>query len=45
MRSLVLLNHLRTVDKSRLLRWAGQLTPDRMLDVEQAIRRSLGMRT
>jgi mRNA interferase MazF len=44
-RSLVLLNQLRTVDKSRLVRWAGRLSPERMLDVELAIKRSLGMVT
>jgi mRNA interferase MazF len=43
--SLILLDQLRTVDKTRLVRWAGRLSPERMLDVEQAIRRSLGMRT
>jgi mRNA interferase MazF len=41
--SLVLLNQLRTVDKPRLLRWAGRLSPTRMLDVERAIKHSLGM--
>jgi mRNA interferase MazF len=43
--SLILLDQLRTVDKARLVRWAGQLAPERMLDVERAIRRSLGMIT
>src|SRR5438094_5438541 len=38
--SLILLNQLRTVDKSRLLRRAGHLSSERMLDVERAIKRS-----
>ena len=44
-RSLTLLNQLRTVDKSRLIRRAGHLSAARMLDVERAIKRSLGMVT
>jgi mRNA interferase MazF len=43
--SLVLLHQLRTVDKPRLLRRAGSLSPARMLDVERAIKYSLGMVT
>ena len=43
--SLVLLEQLRTVDKSRLRGWIGRLSLDRMLDVERAIKRSLGMIT
>src|SRR5713226_824598 len=43
--SLVLLNQLRTVDKPRLLRRAGHLPAARMLDVERAIKYSLGMVT
>jgi len=43
--SLVLLNQLRTVDKARLLRRAGQLSAERMLDIERAIKHSLGMMT
>jgi mRNA interferase MazF len=41
--SLVLLNQLRTVDKARLLRRAGQLSPERMRDIERALKHSLGM--
>jgi mRNA interferase MazF len=43
--SLILLDQLRTIDKSRLLRPAGHLSPTRMLEVERAIKRSLGMVT
>jgi mRNA interferase MazF len=43
--SLILLDQLRTVDKSRLVRWVGRLSPNRMLNVERAIKRSLGMVT
>jgi len=43
--SLVLLNQWRTVDKVRLLRRAGQLAPERMLEIERAIKHSLGMVT
>jgi mRNA interferase MazF len=43
--SLILLNQLRTVDKSRLLRRAGHVPSARMLNVESAIKRSLGMVT
>jgi len=43
--SLILLNQIRTVDRARLIRWIGQLSPERMLDVERAIKRSLGMVT
>jgi mRNA interferase MazF len=43
--SLILLNQLRTVDKARLLRRVGHLSPQRMLDVERAIKHSLGMVT
>jgi mRNA interferase MazF len=43
--SLVLLEQLRTIDKPRLVRRVGQLSPARMLDVERAIKRSLGMVT
>jgi mRNA interferase MazF len=43
--SLILLEQLRTIDKSRLIRRAGHLPPERMLAVERAIKRSLGMVT
>lgn len=43
--SLVLLEQLRTIDRSRLVRQTGQLSPARMLNVERAIKRSLGMAT
>ena len=37
------LNQLRTVAKARLLRPAGQLSAERMLDIERIIKHSLGM--
>src|SRR5438874_13051451 len=43
--SLILLEQLRTIDKSRLIRRAGHLSPERMLAVERGIKRSLGMVT
>ena len=43
--SLILLNQLRTVEKARLLRRAGRLSPERMLAVERALKHSLGMVT
>jgi mRNA interferase MazF len=41
--SLVLLNQIRTVDKSRLISRTGQVPGERMLDVEHAIKLSLGI--
>lgn len=41
--SLVLLNQIRVVDKSRILRYWGRLTPTTMQKVDQAIKISLGL--
>jgi len=41
--SLILLNQIRTVDKSRLSRYWGHLTPDTMTGVDQALKISLGL--
>ncbi|HWQ13815.1 MAG TPA: type II toxin-antitoxin system PemK/MazF family toxin [Roseiflexaceae bacterium] len=41
--SKVLLDQIRTVDKSRLSRRIGALTPERMEEVDRAIRRSLAV--
>lgn len=41
--SLVLLNQIRTVDKSRLSRYWGQLTPETMTKVDEALKISLGL--
>ena len=41
--SVVLLNQIRSIDKSRLLRRTGQLEPHTLQAVEQALRISFGM--
>lgn len=41
--SIVLLNQIRTIDKSRLVKKLGVLSPTRMADVDVAIRISLGL--
>ena len=41
--SKILLDQMRTVDKSRLGRFVGRLAAQRMLDVDQAIRVSLAV--
>ncbi len=41
--SLVLLNQIRVVDKSRILRYWGHLSPVTMRKVDEAIRISLGL--
>lgn len=41
--SLVLLNQIRVVDKSRLLRYWGRLSPRTMRKVDEAIKISLGL--
>lgn len=41
--SLVLLNQIRTVDKSRLGRYWGHLPPETMSCVDQALRVSVGL--
>jgi mRNA interferase MazF len=41
--SRVLLNQIRTLDKRRLGRYIGQLTPDEMANVDRAIQVSLGL--
>ncbi|MBI4151229.1 type II toxin-antitoxin system PemK/MazF family toxin [Candidatus Woesearchaeota archaeon] len=42
--SKVLLNHVRTVDKSRLIRKLGVIDDETMLKVDEAIKISLGLR-
>ncbi len=42
-RSVVLLNQIRTVDRERLIRRLGALTPDTMRRVDRAIAISLGL--
>ncbi len=41
--SLVLLNQIRTVDKSRLGRYWGQLTPETISKIDQALKISLAL--
>lgn len=41
--SLVLLNQIRLVDKSRILRYWGSLSPSTMRKVDEAIKISLGL--
>ncbi len=41
--SRVLLNQIRTLDKRRLERPAGQLSPERMAQVDEALKISLGI--
>jgi mRNA interferase MazF len=43
MDSLVLLNQIRTVDKSRLGRYWGHLSEETMARVDEALRISLGL--
>jgi mRNA interferase MazF len=41
--SLILLNQIRTVDKSRIGRYWGRLSPETMAQVDQALMISLGL--
>ena len=41
--SLILLNQIRTIDKSRLGRYWGRLTPKTMAQVDKALQISLGL--
>ena len=41
--SVVLLNQLRSVDKKRLVRRMGKLAPERLAEVDRALRISLGL--
>ena len=43
--SLILLNQIRTVDRSRLGRYWGRVSPQTMAQVDEAIRISLGLVT
>lgn len=41
--SIVELEQIRTIDKSRVQRYLGKITPEQMAGVEEAIQKSLGM--
>jgi mRNA interferase MazF len=44
-RSRVLLNQIKSIDKRRLGRYIGSLTPDQMTQVDDALMLSLGLRS
>lgn len=42
-RSVVMLEHIKTIDKRRLIGYTGKLSTEKMREVENAIKISLGM--